>query len=306
MFAKLISPLVILNVLAVSGCTNAVPEPPAPFSGLESLPPIRTTLSCLPPSAALVAAHRATSESFNEPENSLSSLERLIDGGIMMAEVDIASISDGTPILFHDGVWDEHASATGPVVTTTPQAFSRLRLREKDGRIGGEPVPKLADLLDKAKDRIYLELDLKSSANLDRVIELVRERDMADQVLLIASSDEESELFQERYGNEFFLSLPRAPRRGVGPRQGVWIGDGWQTGDEDQIPQRHYVIGAQWQKQPSQLAKAADALDILVTRQAHRYSGVVGLEKGAAFRTCLQAADLGTEASGPDASADGS
>ena len=288
MFAKLLSPSVVLTGLILSGCSYGVPQPPAPFSGMQSLPPLRTTLSCLPEPAALVAAHRATSDALNEPENSISSLEQLIERGIMMAEVDIASISDGTPILFHDGVWDEHASTTGPVVTTSPEDFAGLRLRNKDGRIGGEPVPTLEDLLDRAKDRIYIELDLKTSANLDRVIELVRTRDMVDQVLLIASSAEQAALFQAQYGEEFFLSLPRAPRRGVGPRQGVWVGEGWQDGDHSQVPQRHYVIGAQWQKQPSQLAKAAEALDILVTRQAHRYSGVVGLEKGAAFRACLQ------------------
>ncbi len=272
-----------------AGCTSAVPAPPAPFSDLDALPPLRTTLACLPDEAALVAAHRATSDGYEEAENSLSSLERLIGHGIMMVEVDIASIADGTPILFHDGVWEEHASGTGPVVATAPADFARLRLKDAQGRVGGEAVPTLADLLQAAQGRIYLELDLKTSADVDRVVALVRERGMVDQVLLIASTDEEAERFHRDYGDEFLLSLPRSFRPGPGaPRQALWIGESWENGAERRLPPRHYVIGAQWQKNADALPRAARALDILVTRQAQRYPAVAGLKKGAAFRACLR------------------
>ncbi|MEL6686791.1 MAG: glycerophosphodiester phosphodiesterase family protein [Pseudomonadota bacterium] len=288
MNAKLLSPLTLLAALSLSACVNAIPQAPSPFAEMDRLPPIRATLACLPDEAALVAAHRMTAEALNDPENSLSSLQRLIDHGTMMAEVDIASIADGTPILFHDGVWDEHASTTGPVVTTSPEKFERLRLKDKDGRVGGEPVPTLSDLLDVSKDRIYIELDLKSSANLGQVITLVRERDMVDQVLLIASTDAEAALFQEEYGDEFLLSLSEA--NSTSPAQGIWIGEGWQESAAAQVSPEHYVIGAQWQLETSKLPAAADALDILVTRQATLYPAVVGLTDADTFRACLQEA----------------
>ncbi|MGB3456307.1 MAG: glycerophosphodiester phosphodiesterase family protein [Litorimonas sp.] len=273
----------------LTACASAAPQAPSPFADMDALPPIRTVLECLPDEAALVAAHRMTAEALSEPENSLSSLERLIAHGTMMAEVDIASIADGTPILFHDGVWDDHASSTGPVVTTTREAFDRLRLKDEDGRIGAEPVPTLAALLDVAKDRIYIELDLKSSANVEGAVALIRERGMTDQVLLIASTDEEATAFARDYGDEFLLSLPRAPKRGTrAPRQAVWIGEGWREGAERRVPERHYVIGAQWQKNADRLPQAAKAVDILVTRQATRYGAVEGLKGRAAFRNCLR------------------
>lgn len=288
MFAKSLLSLTVCASTLLVGCANAGPKPPSPFVGLDSLPPIRTVLNCLPEEAALVAAHRATSQSYTDPENSISSLERLIDHGIMMVEVDIASIADGTPILFHDGVWDEHASDTGPVVTTSPETFARLRLKDRKGRVGGEPVPTLADFLDAAQGRIYVELDLKSSANVERAIALVRERDMVGQVLLIASTDEEAQQFAEDYGRDFLLSLPEARRRtNQEPKQAVWIGEDWKSGDERRLRPRHYVIGAQWQKNPDRLPKAARAVDILVTRQAQRFEPVAGLQKRAAFRNCL-------------------
>lgn len=277
-----------LATVLTTGCANAVPGPPSPFAGFETLPPIRTVMRCLPKEAALVAAHRGTSDSYAEPENSISALERLIDHGTMMAEVDIAAIQDGTPIIFHDGVWDDHASGTGPVVATSPESFAKLRLKTMTGSVSAEPVPTLEAMLDAAKDRIYLEIDFKTSSDIDRVITMIRDRDMVDQVVLIATDEAEAAALSV-YRDEFFLSLPRAPRgadRGL--KQGVWIGQGWRDGADNRIGPRHYIIGAQWRKNASDLPKAALALDILVTDQAQRYSAVPGLQKRAAFRGCLQ------------------
>lgn len=280
-----------LFVGLLTACTNAGSPAPSPFAGMETLPPIRTVMECLPKDAALIAAHRGTSASYLEPENSISALERLIANGTMMAEIDIAAIRDGTPIIFHDGVWDYHTDQTGPVVSTSAEDFARLRLKDTKDRVTVEPVPTLAAMLDAAKDRIYLEVDFKTSSDMETTIQMIRDRDMVDQVVLIATDEAEAKAF-EPYADEFFMSLPQASKdAGAGPKQGAWIGAGWKDGGEKRIQARHYVIGAQWQKNPAELAKAAKALDILVTDQAQRYAPIAELDKVAAFRNCLTAAD---------------
>lgn len=283
----------LLTAMLMTACTNNASTAATLLDAETSLPPLRTMLECLPSEAALVAAHRGTDIGMNEPENSISALEKLIAHGTLMAEIDIAAIKDGTPIIFHDGVWDDHASSTGPVVATSAEAFARLRLRDAKGSVGGEPVPTLAAMLDAAKDRIYLEIDFKTSADMETAINMIRARDMADHVVLIATDDMEAEALAP-YAGEFLMSLPRARKRIVAnAKQGVWIGGGWRDGDEKRIQNRHYVIGAQWKKNPAQLAKAAQALDILVTDQALRYKPIAGLKTTGAFRACLKA---GTDA----------
>lgn len=280
-----------LFVSLLASCAAAGPSAPSPFLNMETLPPIRTVMECLPKEAALIAAHRGTSASYTEPENSISALERLIEKGIMMAEIDIAAIADGTPIIFHDGVWDYHTDDTGPVVSTRPDDFAALRLIDTNGTVTTEPVPTLAAMLDAAKDRIYLEVDFKTSSDMGNVIQMIRDRDMAEQVVLIATDDDEAAALNA-YADEFLMSLPRAEKRAnTGAKQGVWIGARWSDGGEKRIADRHYVIGAQWQKNPAQLPKAAKALDILVTDQAHRYDPIAGLQKVAAFRNCLEAVE---------------
>ncbi|GHA86693.1 hypothetical protein GCM10009069_07390 [Algimonas arctica] len=280
-----------LFAVLLTACANAGPPVPSPFAGLETLPPIRTVMECLPKDAALVAAHRGTSAAYIEPENSISALERLIANNTMMAEIDIAAISDGTPIIFHDGVWDYHTDQSGPVVSTRPEDFARLRLRNTKNTVTAEPVPTLAAMLDAAKDRIYLEVDFKTSSDIETTIQMIRDRDMVDQVILIATDAAEA-IALKPYAEEFLMSLPQAPKgTGAGPKQGVWIGAKWKDGGEKRIQARNYVLGAQWQKNPAELTKAARALDILVTDQAQRYAPVAKLDKVAAFRNCLKAAD---------------
>ena len=261
--------------------TLAVDVPTAGSS--EGLVPIATFLRCLPDSAALVAAHRGTGENLGAPENSISGLEALIAQGILMAEVDIAKIKDGTLISYHDGVWEMKSSGRGPVVATTPAEFAPIRLRDyEDGPVSGEAVPTLAQMLDTANDRIYLEVDFKTSADIGRVIDEIRARDMSDQVVLIATRDDEADILKA-YADEFILSLPNSAAM---DGQGIWVGGGWRNGPLRDIPKDGIVIGAQWNADgPS----GAGPLDILVTDEISKFDPIVGLTDEAGFQACLSA-----------------
>jgi len=156
---------------------------------LESLPSLRKQLVCLPKEAAFVAAHRGTSKKEGLAENAGSSLEKLMDRGIMIAEIDVAGLKDGTHILFHDGVWDEKSSGKGPVASTTWNTAKDYLLRDTDGDFSADRPIKFSDTLKLAKNRLYLEVDFKSSAKYEKVIDAIREAGMEEQVILISYSD---------------------------------------------------------------------------------------------------------------------
>jgi len=234
--------IILSTVLLVSGCKANQTTTPATESKNETatvnsktdFPSIRKQLQCLPKSAAFVAAHRGTSKKANLAENSGSSLKKLINKGILFAEIDVAGLSDGTHILFHDGVWDEKSTGKGAVSSTSWSEAQKFLLKQTDGDFSGDRPIKLADVLAMAKDRMYLEIDFKSSAKYEKVIKLIREQDMADQVILISYSKGQARKLA-RLAPEMYLSvsassiaeIAQLEKSGVTKsNMAVWMGKG--------------------------------------------------------------------------------
>ena len=299
-FKASISALLLTGVLAIglSGCkapsSTQTPSDTAtqnaPQNKVEAkLPPIRTALSCLPDSAAIIAAHRGTDERWRDTaENSIGGLKALIDHGTLMAEIDVAGLKDGTLITFHDGVWDEISTGRGPIASSQKSDLDKILLKSRAGELTTDRPPLFADMLAAAKGKIYIEVDFKSSAKFRPVIKAIRDADMADQVLLIAYSSGQAEQLA-RLAPEMLRSNPKdAAKKG----HAVWLGYDVANG---QTAARlkdtgHYTIGriGDPNRQPP-LRALQTAADILVTDQAERYEGVIGL-KGRAkadYEACL-------------------
>jgi len=160
-----------------------------PHSAQRELPSLERQFTCLPPKAAIIAAHRGNSRRLGLAENTMSSLEALYEAGIIMAEVDVAGLRDGTHILFHDGVWDKDTTGRGPVAASTYEQASNYLLRDDEGQLTSSVPARLDEALSFAKGKMYLEIDFKSSAKYRDVLSLIREADMESHVILITYSD---------------------------------------------------------------------------------------------------------------------
>lgn len=168
---------------------------------------IKTAIACLPEQAALIAAHRGISEDWDLPENSASGLQRLMDENYLVAEIDVASTKDGTLFLFHDGVWDETSTGQGPVSATSTYMLNKILLKSRKGTLASERPLHFDQALDMAKDKLYLEIDFKSSAPEAKVIEAIKAKNMGDQVILISYTSEQAEELQALAPN-MVLSAP--------------------------------------------------------------------------------------------------
>ncbi|MEX6633798.1 glycerophosphodiester phosphodiesterase family protein [Hyphococcus lacteus] len=108
----------------------------------------------------LVTAHRAAHDS--APENSIASIERAIELGVDIVELDVRLSKDGVPVLMHDATMDRTTSGTGIVKDKTLSAIKTLRLRMADGALTDEKIPTLAEALSAARGKIAINVDLKS------------------------------------------------------------------------------------------------------------------------------------------------
>jgi glycerophosphoryl diester phosphodiesterase len=131
------------------------------------------------------------------PENTLSAFRLAHELGADLVELDAHPTRDGELVVIHDDTLERTTDGRGWVVDRTWAEISRLDAGAwfDEGQFAGERVPHLAEVLDWAKGaRMRLAIELKQPnaalgrpryAGLpERVVRLVRERDLADLVLL--------------------------------------------------------------------------------------------------------------------------
>ncbi|MEP1229476.1 MAG: glycerophosphodiester phosphodiesterase family protein, partial [Litorimonas sp.] len=191
----------ILGFILMS-CQKTTPYP-------EHLPPLKAAIECLPKDGAIIAAHRGTSRDWNTAENSISALQKLIKQNYLLAEIDVAGLRDSTMITFHDGVWDDISTGKGPVISTTKESLEKILLKTRKGTYTSDRPPLFEDMLQTAKGKIYLEIDFKSSANMQNVISTIKKYDMSDQVLLIAYTKNQAKKLRNLAPN-MLLSSPES------------------------------------------------------------------------------------------------
>jgi glycerophosphoryl diester phosphodiesterase len=140
-----------------------------------------------PNQRVLVTAHRGASA--EAPENTLSAIGLAIGQGADWVEIDVQEAGDGTLVLLHDsdllrvagdprGVWE----------------LDRATLARLDAgawfspNFAGEPIPTLAEVLDLARGRVRLNIEIKHHGHerrlVERVLDLVRAAGMGDGCLL--------------------------------------------------------------------------------------------------------------------------
>ena len=257
------------------------------------LPPLAQYMSCLPQETALVAAHRGTARNSNYPENSMSALKVLLEKGYLVSEIDVAGLKDGTHILYHDGVWDEKSTGKGPIASSTWDDASKLLLTDTKGKLSADRPVKFDDYLKAAKGKIYLEIDFKSSSKYETVLKLIRDNNMADDVILISYNEGQTKKLSS-LAPEMMLSVGSNEALGQNrfkPGQiAAWIGYNVDNqGLVNSLRDKDIPILGRVRKDWN--AQAADAADLLVTDDVFDHKPIAGLTKSneIELKECLSA-----------------
>jgi glycerophosphoryl diester phosphodiesterase len=144
----------------------------------------------------LVIAHRGASK--YAPENTFSAFEKAFQMKADMIELDLLLSKDGIPVVIHDENLTRLAGVSANVSDLTFEELQKLDVGSwfhKDFK--DERIPSLEEVLTWAKNKISLNIEIKSEAVTDfkengiekKVIDLVREFEMGNHVLL-SSFDE--------------------------------------------------------------------------------------------------------------------
>lgn len=138
-----------------------------------------------------VIAHRGASAYY--PENTLSAFEAAIEMNADMIELDVLITKDNVPIVFHDEKLDQKTNGKGLVVDHILAEIKKLDAGSWFGeKFKNERIPTLREALELTKDKILVNIEIKTEAVTDRtepgivkiVLDLVEELQMSDQVII--------------------------------------------------------------------------------------------------------------------------
>jgi len=90
-----------------------------------------------------------------EPENTMRSFRKALELGVDYIECDVHMTKDGHIVLMHDHTVDRTTNASGPVNSFTFDEIRKLDAGE------GEIIPTLGELLDLARGKVKLHIELK-------------------------------------------------------------------------------------------------------------------------------------------------
>jgi len=123
-----------------------------------------------------VIAHRGVCAS--APENTLAAFALAIDQGADGVELDVRRTSDGHLVVIHDASVERVTGAPGEIAAMPLAAIRRLDAG------AGECIPTLAEVLDLARGRLLVDIELKITGVEQAVLALVREARMEQDVLI--------------------------------------------------------------------------------------------------------------------------
>jgi len=137
-----------------------------------------------------VIAHRGVSGSY--PENTLSAFQAAIDIRAEMVELDISISKDGIPVVVHDRTVDRTTDFEGDVQSFSLEELKRMEVGAWfSEEFRGEEFPTLKNSLELMKDKIAVNIEIKTEAVsdeiqggvVDKALQVVKDLDMISSVI---------------------------------------------------------------------------------------------------------------------------
>ncbi len=139
----------------------------------------------------MLCAHRGNTAAGREldlPESSIAALNMAVEKNIDMIEIDARKTSDGVVVNMHDASIENFTNGTGLVAEMTYEQLRQYNLKTPSGKISDEPVHSFREMLEAAKDRIYVFVDIKENGLAKAMYKEVKDLGMINQVVWYISS----------------------------------------------------------------------------------------------------------------------
>jgi glycerophosphoryl diester phosphodiesterase len=141
-----------------------------------------------------IVVHRGANDV--APENTMASAKVCADLGVEYVEIDVWRSLDGVHYIMHDPTLNRTTTGTGAIALRTSRYIDKLDAGSWFApEFASERVPRLETFLDWAKGRVKVYLDVKTGS-LRRIVAMIRERKMEDDVFFWFWSDKRALKFR--------------------------------------------------------------------------------------------------------------
>jgi len=132
----------------------------------------------------LVVAHRG--EGFGGVENSRAAVQKAVEAGVPLVEIDLRGSRDGQLFVMHDGKLESLTALHGRVEGASSEEIARARLRN------GETVPRFEDVYAITRGRAVLSVDFKVPAEaMEQTADWIHAHGSFDDLIFFANTGEE-------------------------------------------------------------------------------------------------------------------
>lgn len=143
-----------------------------------------------------IVAHRGVWQ--DAPENSLLSIQRAIDAGYDVVEIDVRGTLDGEFALLHDDTLERMTGLTSEPEQLTLKELTSVPLRNRDGgpdnAVTNQKIPSLRDVFELTRDKIFIHLDIKHRHVIPEVLAYAQNMGVDQQVDFWADLKTEEDL----------------------------------------------------------------------------------------------------------------
>lgn len=113
-----------------------------------------------PDAAPFISAHRGGFRT-GYPENCIATFEHTLSNVHSMMEFDPHYTKDSAIVVMHDYTLDRTSNGTGKIADHTLAEIRKYRLKDIDGNLTNYPIPTLDEVLEWAKGKTIMVMDMK-------------------------------------------------------------------------------------------------------------------------------------------------
>lgn len=158
----------------------------------------------------LIVAHRGGAYP-EKPENSLALFAHTLDHTPAIIEADFRPTHDDEIVMMHDATLDRTTTGTGRVEEHTLDEIQRLRLADHTDQATDHHPASLHEVLDWARDRAIIAVDVKAPLSFERMINEIADADAEAFVFIQTYNLEDAERVHALNPDLMLSTLLRSP-----------------------------------------------------------------------------------------------